>query len=312
MVAIVPARGGHRPRALPQHQAAGRLPAAGPHARRRPRQPLRGPRGGLHRRRAGGRGGARARRARSRSCARRELAADLPSLKPVIAHAVRELEAAGEPLDVVVVLQATTPFRDASAIDEAVDRLLAGGYDTVVSVTEDRTLNWREEDGRARAALRRGRAGARSRPRSTRRTARWWPCGARPSTAPSRFGDKVGYAGPRQARRLHRLRPRGLLDGGAAAAPAARPLPRGRRRADGHGPRLPLAGHRGGAARAEPRRHRVPDERGPHGGPRHRLPRRLPAARGRATARRRRTSSTSATSRPPSSSTTCPRWTGRT
>ena len=76
-----------------------------------------------------------------------ELAADLPSLKPVVAHAVQALEDAGETIDVVVVLQATTPFRDGSAIDAAVDRLLAGGFDTVVSVTEDRTLNWREEDG---------------------------------------------------------------------------------------------------------------------------------------------------------------------
>jgi len=76
-----------------------------------------------------------------------ELAADLPSLKPVVAHAVHALEAAGETIDVVVVLQATTPFRDGAAIDEAVERLLAGGFDTVVSVTEDRTLNWREDGG---------------------------------------------------------------------------------------------------------------------------------------------------------------------
>jgi spore coat polysaccharide biosynthesis predicted glycosyltransferase SpsG/CTP:molybdopterin cytidylyltransferase MocA len=75
-----------------------------------------------------------------------ELAADLPSLKPVVAHAVRTLESAGERIDVVVVLQATTPFRESSAVDAAVARLLDGGFDTVVSVTEDRTLNWREEE----------------------------------------------------------------------------------------------------------------------------------------------------------------------
>src|SRR5262245_48736214 len=38
-----------------------------------------------------------------------ELAADIPSLKPVIAHAVRHMEAAGERVDVVVWLQVTTP-----------------------------------------------------------------------------------------------------------------------------------------------------------------------------------------------------------
>jgi spore coat polysaccharide biosynthesis predicted glycosyltransferase SpsG/CMP-N-acetylneuraminic acid synthetase len=77
-----------------------------------------------------------------------DLAADLPSLKPVIVHAVSELEKAGERADVVVVLQATTPFREAEAVEAALDTLLAGGYDTVVSVTEDRTLNWRAEEGR--------------------------------------------------------------------------------------------------------------------------------------------------------------------
>jgi spore coat polysaccharide biosynthesis predicted glycosyltransferase SpsG/CMP-N-acetylneuraminic acid synthetase len=77
-----------------------------------------------------------------------DLAGDIPSLKPVIAHAVREMEGRGERADVVVVLQATTPFRDAAAIEDAVEKLVAGGYDTVLSVTEDRTLNWKAERGR--------------------------------------------------------------------------------------------------------------------------------------------------------------------
>jgi spore coat polysaccharide biosynthesis predicted glycosyltransferase SpsG/CMP-N-acetylneuraminic acid synthetase len=75
------------------------------------------------------------------------LAADIPSLKPVIVHAVGELEASGEHPDIVLVLQATTPFRGSAAIDQAVEHLVSGGYDTVVSVTEDRTLNWRAEGG---------------------------------------------------------------------------------------------------------------------------------------------------------------------
>jgi CMP-N-acetylneuraminic acid synthetase/spore coat polysaccharide biosynthesis predicted glycosyltransferase SpsG len=122
----------------------------------------------------------------------RELAGEIPSLKPVIAHAVSELEAQGDHPDVVVVLQATSPFREASAIDEAVERLVAGGFDSVVSVTEDRTLAWRaagdslvplfEKEGRreeqppvykengAVAALRRS-----------------------VFDGPSRFGERVGY-----------------------------------------------------------------------------------------------------------------------
>jgi len=76
-----------------------------------------------------------------------DLAADLPSLKPVIVHAVGELEKSGERPDVVVILQATTPFRDGEAIESAITTLLAGAFDTVVSVTEDRTLNWRAAEG---------------------------------------------------------------------------------------------------------------------------------------------------------------------
>jgi len=77
----------------------------------------------------------------------KDLAADIPSLKPVIVHAVREIEKTGDRPDIVVVLQATSPFREAEAVDQAVDRLVSGGYDTVLSVTEDRTLNWRAADG---------------------------------------------------------------------------------------------------------------------------------------------------------------------
>ena len=74
-----------------------------------------------------------------------ELAREIPSLTPVVQHTVRELEASGDSMDVVVVLQATNPFRSAEAIEAAVQRLVTGGYDTVISVTEDRTLNWRAQ-----------------------------------------------------------------------------------------------------------------------------------------------------------------------
>src|SRR6188508_767906 len=77
----------------------------------------------------------------------RDLAADIPSLKPVIAHAVAEIEKAGDRPDVVVVLQATSPFREAETVDRAVERLVEGGFDTVLSVTEDRTLNWKDAGG---------------------------------------------------------------------------------------------------------------------------------------------------------------------
>jgi spore coat polysaccharide biosynthesis predicted glycosyltransferase SpsG/CMP-N-acetylneuraminic acid synthetase len=78
----------------------------------------------------------------------KELAVDIPSLKPVIVHAVREIEQDAERFDVVVVLQATSPFRGAADIRAAVERLVDGGYDSVISVTEERELAWRAEGDR--------------------------------------------------------------------------------------------------------------------------------------------------------------------
>lgn len=77
----------------------------------------------------------------------KELAGDIASLMPVVAHAMQEVEQAGDRADVVVLLQATTPFRDGRAIDATVERLLAADFDSVVSVTEDRALAWRDEGG---------------------------------------------------------------------------------------------------------------------------------------------------------------------
>jgi spore coat polysaccharide biosynthesis predicted glycosyltransferase SpsG/CMP-N-acetylneuraminic acid synthetase len=77
-----------------------------------------------------------------------DLARDIPSLKPVIEHAVRAVEADGDRFDVVVVLQATSPFREGAAIEAALDTLVTGGFDAVISVDEDRTLSWKQEGDR--------------------------------------------------------------------------------------------------------------------------------------------------------------------
>ena len=121
-----------------------------------------------------------------------DLAADIPSLKPVIVHAVREIEKAGERADVVVILQATSPFREADAVDAAVDRLVAGGYDTVLSVTEDRTLNWRAADGELQPLFAKEGRREEQEPVYKENGA---VVALRRSVldAPSRFGDRVGY-----------------------------------------------------------------------------------------------------------------------
>jgi CMP-N-acetylneuraminic acid synthetase len=64
------------------------------------------------------------------------LAADDTPMLPVIQHAVREIEAAGWPVDVVVLLQPTAPLRTGDQIRSAVEMLLDSRADSVVSVVE--------------------------------------------------------------------------------------------------------------------------------------------------------------------------------
>jgi spore coat polysaccharide biosynthesis predicted glycosyltransferase SpsG/CMP-N-acetylneuraminic acid synthetase len=78
-----------------------------------------------------------------------ELARDLADIKAVILHAVSFVERQeGVVFDVVVTLQATSPFRVARQIDEAIDKLIADDLDSVISLKELRSLTWKMEDGR--------------------------------------------------------------------------------------------------------------------------------------------------------------------
>jgi CMP-N-acetylneuraminic acid synthetase len=65
-----------------------------------------------------------------------QLAGDETPMLPVVRHAVDALEQAGWPVEIVVLLQPTSPLRKPSHIREAVTRLRAGGVDSVVSVVE--------------------------------------------------------------------------------------------------------------------------------------------------------------------------------
>lgn len=121
-----------------------------------------------------------------------ELSEDIPSLKPVIAHAVEMVERQGERPEVVVVLQATTPFREPAAIDAAVERLVRGGFDSVVSVTEDRTLNWKDEGGRLVPLF--AREGRRDeQPPLYKENGAVVALTRATLAGPSRFGERIGY-----------------------------------------------------------------------------------------------------------------------
>jgi len=89
----------------------------------------------------------------------KELSGDLSSLMPVVRHAVAESEKEHPRADVVVVLQATTPFRSARSIDEAIAKIATGKFSAVVSVTSDLSLRWKAEEGLLRPLF--NRAGRR-------------------------------------------------------------------------------------------------------------------------------------------------------
>jgi len=80
--------------------------------------------------------------------------ASAPLIKPVVAHAVRFLEEnEGDRYDLVVMLQATSPFRTTAQIDEALDQLVEDELDSVVSVREEKALMWRLVKGKLTQAF---------------------------------------------------------------------------------------------------------------------------------------------------------------
>ncbi len=78
-----------------------------------------------------------------------ELCGPIPLIKPVIVHAIEFVESEqSDSCDIVVMLQATSPFRTVKQIDLALDKLVAEKLDSVVSVREEKALVWRVVDGR--------------------------------------------------------------------------------------------------------------------------------------------------------------------
>lgn len=66
-----------------------------------------------------------------------ELATDEAPIAPVLAHAVSWVEKdQGRPVDIIVLLQATSPFREAKHIDAGVRLLLRSGAESVVGICE--------------------------------------------------------------------------------------------------------------------------------------------------------------------------------
>lgn len=79
----------------------------------------------------------------------KELARDETPTLPVLQHAVKYLEdKENYKPDIVVLLYATSPLLKAERVSEAIEMLKEGGFDSVLSVEEDRGHYWIEKDGK--------------------------------------------------------------------------------------------------------------------------------------------------------------------
>lgn len=73
-----------------------------------------------------------------------ELATDEAPIEPVVAHALTYLrEEESDRYDTVALLQATSPLRTATHVDEALDRYREEGADSLVAVYESDSYRWR-------------------------------------------------------------------------------------------------------------------------------------------------------------------------
>ncbi|HEY7696813.1 MAG TPA: hypothetical protein VIE88_00280, partial [Vicinamibacteria bacterium] len=85
-----------------------------------------------------------------------ELASDSAGLKEIVRHAVAFVEEREQcRFDVVVTLQATSPFRTGRQIDEAIALLCEKNLDSVISLKELRSLTWRKSGGKLQPAFER-------------------------------------------------------------------------------------------------------------------------------------------------------------
>jgi YrbI family 3-deoxy-D-manno-octulosonate 8-phosphate phosphatase len=78
-----------------------------------------------------------------------DLSGDTASSESALIHALDTLAETGEPCDVLVFLQATSPFIDTEALADAVQRVTSGQDDVVFSAAESHVFLWRTGDGGA-------------------------------------------------------------------------------------------------------------------------------------------------------------------
>ncbi len=77
-----------------------------------------------------------------------DIAGDLATSESALLHALDAMDSAGNPADILVFIQATSPFIRSEQIDEAISRVAAGTEDVVFSAVHNDAFLWRiDENG---------------------------------------------------------------------------------------------------------------------------------------------------------------------
>ena len=63
----------------------------------------------------------------------------------ILCQVTEDLEAQGENIDIIVLLYPTAPLRKTKKIDEAIELILFGNYDSALSLVEDQGYYWKLE-----------------------------------------------------------------------------------------------------------------------------------------------------------------------
>ncbi|WP_431278102.1 cytidylyltransferase domain-containing protein [Leifsonia poae] len=82
-----------------------------------------------------------------------QISDDSASSEAALLHALETLAAEGVRPDVLLFIQATSPFIDPAALDAAVDRVLSGSADVVLAATASHAFLWRIDESGAAVAV---------------------------------------------------------------------------------------------------------------------------------------------------------------
>ena len=74
-----------------------------------------------------------------------ELASDTASTEAVMLHFLEWLETAALPMDALVLLQATSPVRSKSLIDDCIRTFINSGADSLLTVVENEHFGWKNQ-----------------------------------------------------------------------------------------------------------------------------------------------------------------------